>query len=209
MNLEDLIEACKRNEELAWKLLYEQYSTQMRAVCFRYLGNHSDAEDLLQDCFIKIFTNIDRFKGTGSFEGWIRSIFVNSSLKFLRKKKSETLSLGSEALDKWDRDNMVSPLQTEESEKMKDLIQQTLFTKEELLDMLQQLPDGYRVVFNLYEIEEYSHKQIAKALSISINTSKTQLNRARKYLQQLLYRSSLKQKKEMENEEYRELLKIV
>ncbi len=130
--------------------------------------NHHDAEDILQEAFIKIFAHIHQFKWEGSFEGWLRRIVVNTALKALQKKKihfaevNETSAGGIQV-----EPDTISSLQTEQ-----------------LMKMLQSLPDGYRVVFNLYVIEGYDHEEIAKMLNIQASTSRSQLVKARKMLQQ-------------------------
>ena len=208
-DLVEIIEACKRGEELARKLLYEQFSTRMRGLCFRYLGSSSDSEDVVHESFLIVFTKISQYSGKGSFEGWMKRIFINSSLRFLRNKKDSALSHGDEMLVKWEQENMVNPLSPNGSEKQEDLIRRTNFTKDELMAVLQSLPEGYRLVFNLFVFEKHSHKEISKMLGISQNTSKSQLARARKYVQQKLYDMSLERAGKEENEQYRQLLRVV
>jgi RNA polymerase sigma-70 factor (ECF subfamily) len=205
----EIVEACKRGEELARKLLYEHYSTRMRGLCFRYLGNEVDTEDVMHECFLVVFTKIKQFKGTGTFDGWIKRIFINASLKFLKEKRSTELSHGDEMIKRWEQENIDSPISTKGREKQEDLIRRMQFTKEELIDVLQNLPEGYRLVFNLFVFEKHSHKEIANLLSIAESTSKSQLNRARKYIQQKLYEMSLERAGKEENEQYKRHLKVV
>jgi RNA polymerase sigma-70 factor (ECF subfamily) len=129
-----------------------------------------EAEDVLVTAFTKIFERIDQFKGEGSFEGWIRRVIVNEALTYLRRNRSMYLETDLEAADREpDYQNISDHLEAEE-----------------LMQMIQELPSGYRIVFNMYAIDGYSHKEIADQLGISENTSKSQLSRARTYLQKML-----------------------
>ena len=167
---EDLVKGCKANKALSQRLVYEKYAGKMFAVCLRYIRDRSEAEEVMIGGFAKIFEKIGQFKGEGSFEGWIRRIMVNESLIYLRKNKSMYLEVDiGEADHEPDFQNHESELEAED-----------------LLKMIQELPVGYRTVFNLYAIEGYSHKEIAEQLEINVNTSKSQLSRARKILQKML-----------------------
>lgn len=167
---EDLIKGCVRRERNAQKQLFDLYSAKMFGICYRYVKNPMEAEDILVTAFTKIFERIEQFKGEGSFEGWVRRIIVNESLTFLRKARSMYVEADLEEADRTpDYDNISDHLEAED-----------------LLNMIQQLPAGYRVVFNMYAIDGYSHKEIAEHLGISENTSKSQLSRARVYLQRML-----------------------
>lgn len=159
-----------QNNAACQRMLFDAYAGKMLSVCYRYTGNQHDAEDILQDAFIKIFAHIHQFKWEGSFEGWLRRIVVNTALKALQKKK---LSF-TEINDSTSRVKLIEP------EALSTLQTQQLMT------MLQQLPDGYRVVFNLYVIEGYDHEEIANMLNIQPSTSRSQLVKARKMLQQNL-----------------------
>ncbi|HCM76075.1 MAG TPA: RNA polymerase subunit sigma-70 [Cytophagales bacterium] len=164
------IEGCKRQDSNAQKHLYEQYSSKMYALCCRYIPSKMEAEDVLVTSFTKLFERIDQFKGEGSFEGWMRRIVVNESLSYLRRNKNMYLDTEIEAVDR-------SP----------DYAQlENHLEAEDLLKMVNDLPTGYRMVFNLYAIDGYSHKEIAEQLEISENTSKSQLSRARALLQKKL-----------------------
>lgn len=208
-DLNDIVEACKRGEALARKMLYEQYSARLRAVCFRYLGNEADTEDVLHECFLKVFTKIGQFTGTGSFDGWMIRIFINASLRFLKNKRDPVLSHGDDNLMKWEHENVVIPISPEGKEKKEDLIRRMNFSQEELMTVLQTLPEGYRTVFNLFVFEKHSHKEIAELLSVSESTSKSQLNRARKFVQQKLYEMGRAKDGKEENEQYKRLLRVV
>lgn len=165
-----LIEGCKRRDQHAQRFLYEHFSGKMFALCCRYIKDKMEAEDVLITSFTKIFERIGQFKNEGSFEGWIRRIVVNESLTYLRKNKSMYLETDIEAADReLDYEALESQLQAED-----------------LLKMIAELPAGYRIVFNMYSIDGYSHKEIADQLGITESTSKSQLSRARVVLQKAL-----------------------
>jgi RNA polymerase sigma-70 factor (ECF subfamily) len=166
----DLIQGCLRRDRTAQKLLYDTFSAKMYGLCCRYVKDSMEAEDILITAFTKIFEKIDQFKQEGSFEGWIRRIVVNEALTSLRKKRSLYLETDLEQAD-YDPNykNLSDHLEAED-----------------LLAIVNELPAGYRIVFNMYAIDGYSHKEIAEHLGISENTSKSQLSRARTYLQKIL-----------------------
>jgi RNA polymerase sigma factor (sigma-70 family) len=168
---EELIDGCKLGNTHYQQKLYNYFANKMFAVCLRYAHNYHDAEDLLQEGFIKIFKNIDKFRNEGSFEGWIRRIFVNTAIEFYRK--SNTLYTLVEVnvnmkLDTVD-ENAISKINTTE-----------------LMGFIQKLSPGYRTIFCLYAIEGYTHREIGELLSINEGTSKSQLARARMLLQKML-----------------------
>ncbi|HTE33970.1 MAG TPA: sigma-70 family RNA polymerase sigma factor [Chryseolinea sp.] len=167
---DELIKGCLRRDASAQKLLYESYSSKMYGLCYRYVRNSMEAEDILVTAFMKVFDKIHQFKSEGSFEGWIRRIMVNEALTFLRRNRSMYLETELEQADR---------------EPNYDALSDHL-EAEDLLKMIQELPTGYGIVFNLYAIDGYSHKEIAEQLGISESTSKSQLSRARTYLQKLL-----------------------
>ncbi len=149
------------------ELLYQRFSPKMYAVCLRYASNTDDAQDLLQEGFIKVFRNLDKFRKEGSFEGWIRRVFVNTAIEHYRKKVNMN-SIG----DREEQTIADSSWNVLDQLGEKDIIQ-----------LVQELAPGYRSVFNMYVIEGYSHKDIADMLGISEGTSKSQLARARVILQ--------------------------
>lgn len=169
-NEEELINGCIRRERSAQKRLYDTFSSKMYALCCRYVKDSMDAEDVLVTAFTKILDRIDQFKGEGSFEGWIRRVVVNEALTYLRRNRSMYVETELEAADR-----------DPDYQHLSDHLE-----AEDLLTMIQELPAGYRIVFNLYAIEGFSHKEIADQLNISENTSKSQLSRARVFLQKLL-----------------------
>jgi RNA polymerase sigma factor (sigma-70 family) len=166
----ELIEGCRRNERAAQKALYERMAAKMFAICCRYVKDRMEAEDVLVTSFTKVFDRIDQFKAEGSFEGWVRRIVVNEALTYLRKNKSMYLETDLEAAD---REPDIGSLDYQ-------------LEAEDLLKLVAELPAGYKIVFNLYAIDGYSHKEIAGQLGISENTSKSQLSRARAHLQNRL-----------------------
>jgi RNA polymerase sigma-70 factor (ECF subfamily) len=140
----------------------------MYPVCIRYVGDRETAEDVLQDGFVTLFTHLNDYKGDGSFEGWARKIFVNTALMSLRKK---------DALKMSDDLDAARGLKAETVSQMQNL------GYKELMSLITELPPGFRTVFNLYAIEGFSHKEIGEMLGISESTSRTQLSRARIWLQ--------------------------
>lgn len=172
----ELIEACRRGESKAQQQLYTQFAGMMLGVCIRYVKNQMDAEEVLINGFMKVFQHIGNFEQKGSFEGWIRRIMVNEALMHLRKKEPMHLAIERDTLD------ISAPAQAD-----------TELQAEELLQMLNELPAGYRAVFNLYAIEGFSHKEIAEMLQISEGTSKSQLSKARAMLQRMLQGNQLSQ----------------
>lgn len=172
----ELIEGCKRQDRQAQKCLYDQYASKFYALCCRYIKDKMEAEDVLITAFTKILNRIDQYTGEGNFEGWMRKVVVNEALSYLRKNKNMYLETDISAADyEPDYDKLENQLEAED-----------------LLKMIESLPTGYRIVFNLYAIEGYSHKEIGDQLGISENTSKSQLSRARAALQKCLMESEQK-----------------
>lgn len=170
MTTEELLIRLREQDRAAQKWLYERYSPLMFSVCRRYLHSREDAEEALVSGFYKVFSQIDHFTGAGSFEGWIRRIMVNESLMTLRK--NQPLIFPGDEADFPDQADGFS-IEAEISAK-------------EIMDLLDQLPPGYRTIFNLYVIEGFKHIEIAETLGISINTSKSQLILAKEKLRNLL-----------------------
>ncbi len=172
-SLEKLIADCKKNSAKAQRELYDKYSGLMFSICKRYTGESTQAEDTMINGFMKIFNNIGQYTGAGSFEGWMKRIIVNESLMFIRKNKNMYLEVDIEAANfEPNYDNLNNKLEADD-----------------LMKMVNQLPMGYKTVFNLYAIEGFSHKEIAEKLNINVNTSKSQLSRARALLQNKLVES--------------------
>jgi len=167
MDEQELILGCIAARPKAQKALFDIYAPKLFAVCLRYMKDHVRAQDTLQDAFIKIYNNINNYKSEGAFEGWLKKITVNTCLDQLRKDKK---LLSDMAIDD------VSHILSTNSYSAEKLM------AEDLLKLVQSLPDGYRTVFNLFAIEGYSHQEIARQLGISESTSKTQYLRARAFL---------------------------
>ncbi|RLD88303.1 MAG: RNA polymerase subunit sigma-70 [Bacteroidetes bacterium] len=162
---------CKKKSAKAQKLLYKQYHGSLLGICMRYAKSKAEAEDILQMAMMKIFKNIGSYSGKGSFEGWMKRITVNMAVDNFRK-----------SIKHYYHDSIDD---TDEKALSADLIADNLEVKD-ILKTIQLLPDGYRVVFNLYAMEGYSHKEIAEKLGITESTSKTQLLKARRKLRKLL-----------------------
>ena len=175
MSLEQLIEQCKKNDVKAQSQIYKLFSSKLFSVCLKYSRNYVEAEDNLQDTFVTIFKKIEQFKNIGSFEGWMKRIAINTALERYR-------SAGVF--------NIVNENQIEEE--TIDIDEDSV-SIDYLLQIIQELPNRYRLVFNLYALDDYSHKEIAEMLKISIGTSKSNLARARLILKEKLeyYKASL------------------
>lgn len=170
-NEKELIKGCLQNDAVCQKKLYDQFAGTMYAICMRYANHQEEAKDFLQEGFVKVFRSLSAFAFKGSFEGWMKRIFVNTALEEIRKKGRLVLQ---EEPDH-------SALVTAETSVTHNL------TMQHVLKEIQSLPDGYRTVFNLYVIDGYQHNEIAALLGISESTSKTQLRKARLALQQKLH----------------------
>lgn len=162
-----LINECVKGNAKAQRMLFDKFAPKMLAVCLRYTNNQMEAEDVLQDAFIKVFQKINAFNMEGSLEGWIRRIMVNTSIDAIRKNKLNNLGANID-----DVGFKISEASLPSDHIMAD----------DLMKIIQCLPEGYKVVFNMYAIEGYSHKEIGELLKISENTSKSQYSRARAYL---------------------------
>ncbi len=166
-----LIDNCLKGDQRSQRALFEKYAPRMYTVCLRYAKDPDEAQDMLQDAFVKIFAKLSAYQGNGSFEGWIRRITVNTALDHIRKnlKFQDNTTMDSKAY------------RLEQNTFNGDTLEE-----KDLLKLVSELPDGYRIVFNMFAIEGYSHKEIADQLNISENTSKSQYSRARAYLIQKL-----------------------
>ncbi len=173
MTEKELIKGCLKQDRKAQQMLYEQLSPRMLSVCKRYVKSTQNAEDVMVEAFFKVFTKIEQYGDKGSFEGWVRKIMVNESLMFLRKRKPT--------------ENAFEP---RESDAQQTLNIQDDLEARDILKLLNQLPNGYRTIFNLYVIEGFKHREIAEKLSISINTSKSQLILAKKKMRELLVKNN-------------------
>lgn len=164
-----LVAACLKGDSKAQKQLYDTYSVKMYGLCLRYAKDHAEAEDMLQEGFFRVFTRLHQFAGTGALGGWIRRVMINTSLKYLQKQRRHFFA----------PEDLAKVSETRESAEANVFSQ---FGAEAIIGMIQQLPTGYRTIFNLYAIEGYSHKEIAEQMEISESTSRSQYARAKKLL---------------------------
>ena len=167
-DLEKVISDCKRGKRKAQVALYNQYSSMLLGVCSRYVADKMEAHDILQESFLKIYKNIKDFEGKGHFENWMRRIVVNTAITYFQKKKKHYYHDELEDIN--------------ENETELDLSPDQVYDFKELQRMLKDMPEGYRIIFNLYAIEGYKHKEIAERLNIEESTSKSQYLRAKKWI---------------------------
>ncbi|MEN3323863.1 RNA polymerase sigma factor [Mariniflexile soesokkakense] len=168
MSLDQLIESCKINDTKAQSELYKLFSSKLFSVCLKYSRNYAEAEDNLQDAFLTIFKKIEQYKNKGSFEGWLKRVTINTVLQQYRKEKVFDII----------NENVIDDVEIE--------VDEDVISIDYLLRIIQELPDRYRLVFNLYVLDGYSHKDIASMLDINIGTSKSNLARARQILKQTI-----------------------
>jgi RNA polymerase sigma-70 factor (ECF subfamily) len=171
MTDEQIVQGCIKKDAIAQRHLYERFSRKMMGVCLRYFDSREEAEDVVQNGFISVFQNMESFKGSGSLEGWIRKIMVNTALTEIRKNKKLKQNIDLDSVE------FMLPSSNYMSES---------FAAKDLLKIIQTLPTGFRTVFNLYAIEGYSHKEIGEMLGISEGTSKSQYSRAKSHLQKII-----------------------
>ena len=174
MNLteEQLVKLCLEKDARAQKQLFDYYSKRMMGVCLRYAQDADEANDVLQLGFIKVFEKLNMYNAQGSLEGWIRKIIVNTALDTIRKNKKYQNDVEMDKVDYQLHQHGESPIQS--------------LSAQDLLKIIQEMPPGFKTVFNMFAIEGYSHKEIAEELNISVNTSKSQYSRARAYLQKII-----------------------
>lgn len=172
MSEQQIIDGCAKHNRRAQQVLYDKYSRLLLGVCMRYASDKSEAEDILQESFLKIYFNIKDYSGTGSFIGWIRKVAVNTAITHYHKNLKFRYHI--------DIDEFVS------GESGVASFEEDFFTSDELYKVLNELPAGYRMVFNLYAIEGYKHKEIAETLGIDTNTSKSQYSRAKAVIREKL-----------------------
>jgi len=172
MSDRQIIEGCAKHNGKAQKLLYDKYSRLLLGICMRYAGDKAEAEDILQESFLKIFFSIEDFSGTGSFTGWLRKIAVNTAITHYHKNLKYRYNIEIEEY---------MSVETGAAGFEDDFC-----TSDELFRVLNELPAGYRMVFNLYAIEGYKHREIAEMLGIDTNTSKSQYSRAKAVIREKL-----------------------
>ena len=173
--IEELIVKCKAGERKAQESLYKQFASKMLGVCMRYATDRMEAEDMLQNGFIRVFNKLADYRGEGSFEGWVRRIMVHCSIEYYRKhhKMLQVVDVESEGIEQSVNAVAVANLDAKD-----------------LLALIQALSPGYRMVFNLYAIEGYSHREIGEIMGISEGASKSQLSRARTILKEQIAQSN-------------------
>ena len=171
------MDQCKKGDAKVQKQLYEMYAPLFMSIAMRYMKNIESAEDVMVMGFFKIFNNINKYKGAGSFEGWMKRILVNEALMQIRKRNNLYMTLELSEVDK----------KSDEVSIVDDM------AYEDLLALLDELPPGYRTIFNMYVIEGYKHREIAELLKISINTSKSQLILAKKRMRELIKKKGYNQ----------------
>ncbi len=173
MNDQQILKGCLKHDRLAQKSLFERYSGLLMGICIRYATDIPEAEDILQESLLKIYLNVGDYSGVGSFTGWMRKIVINTAITYYHKNLKHK--------------HYVEIEEVFTSEVGKD-VPDNEFTSGELKGVMDELPPGYKAVFNLYAIEGYKHKEIAEMLKIDVNTSKSQYSRARAFIQKRLKR---------------------
>lgn len=169
MQEHELIRRCEANDRVAQKMLYDRFAPLLMSICRRYVGN-ANAEDVVQDSFIRVFQYLVQYRHDGSFEGWVRRVCVNTCIRYLEKAKRLQIDFGLENMPEY----AIEP----------DAISK--LSADELMSIIDKLPDGYRTVFNLSVVEGFHHKEIAGMLGIEESSSRSQLTKARKYIQRSL-----------------------
>ena len=172
IDLNQIIEGCKRGDDKSQKILYDNYKAVFFGICRRYLHTYEDAEDVMIEAFVKIYSKVTDYKAEGSFEGWMKRIVVNEALMFLRKNKHFNTELDTNSINISEEPNF------DDFEADID--------EEKIFEQIEALSPGYKAVLNLYLVEGYKHREIAEMLGISINTSKSQLILAKRRLQELV-----------------------
>jgi len=180
---EQIIEGCLKNNRQTQKVLYNMYASKFLGVCMRYAKDRQEAEDILQDGFLKIFGRISQYSGLGSFEGWMKRIIVNTALTNYRQNLKHYYKQSIDDINESDIELNIAEYD---------------YSLEELLKVIQNLPPGYRMVFNMYAIEGFQHKEIAEMMGVDVTTSKSQYSRAKKLLRTKL--ESLKKEKLIERQ---------
>jgi RNA polymerase sigma-70 factor, ECF subfamily len=188
LNEVDLVRGCRNFNYTAQRELYLRFAGKMRGVCIKYSSSSDEAKDILQEGFIKVYNKIEGFSGNGSLEGWIRRIMVNTAINFYKKNKKRKMVHNPLESDT----DFIDETGTDETEvsDLFSMVSQADFSEEELQDCLKKLEESYRIIFNLFCFENYSHADIAQALSIDERTSRIRLFRARKMLKDHLYKLS-------------------
>jgi RNA polymerase sigma factor (sigma-70 family) len=174
IQMKQILADCVNGNRTAQRSFYEHFKGKMFMVCRRYADTREDAEDMLQEGFVKVFRDLHQYKGKGSLEGWIRMVIVHVALQYLKKKHQWQLHQEEQELDWWEEERS-DEFQTERLEMV--------------LSAMREMPPGFRTVLNLYILEGYRHHEIAEMLEISVGTSKSQLNRAKAFLKSKIEKS--------------------
>ena len=174
---EEMVAGCIKNKANAQELLYNRFATKMLAVCYRFANNRQDAEDMLQEGFIKVFSQIKMFKFEGSFEGWVRKVMVYTCINYLKKYRKLTEQIDVAEIDDkaFEREASVT----------------SMLQVKQITEIIRSLPVGYKTVFNLFAIEGFSHKEIADSLNIKESSSRSQYTRAKQFLEKLLIENGI------------------
>lgn len=168
-----LAKLCMEGNPKAQAGLFEKYSGQMMALCMRYAGDYDEAQDLFQEGFIKVYNKMHMYSGKGPLGAWIRRTMANNALDHLRRKQREAARVSMEDVSyKLDHESVMDPFESDEP----------LLPNDKLVELISRMPTGYRTVFNMYVVEEYTHKEIAEQLGITESTSKTQYRKAKAYM---------------------------
>jgi RNA polymerase sigma factor (sigma-70 family) len=187
MTEEAILKGCLQNDAASQRELYNRYSPKMLSVCYRFAQNREDAEDMLQEGFIKVFSQMHTFENRGAFEGWIRRIVVHTCINILKKNKKF-----NESVDIFHANSV----------QVREDSVPSIIQAKQVVECIRMLPIGYRTVLNLYAIEGYSHREIADALEIEESTSRSQYTRAKAMLEDILIKKNILQKPKQEREWY-------
>lgn len=182
--LQALIDGCLKGDRRSQQAIHKMFYGKMKTVCMRYTRDSDQAMDVLQEGFLKVFNNLEKYTGVGTFEGWMRRIMVNLSIDRFRRLKHDLILLREQ--------NDIEQLQSESEEDLDDSDENEEIydiTPEQIIDAMQQLTPAYRTVFNLYVYEDYTHQDIAEALGISVGTSKSNYAKAKKNMKKLLIKN--------------------
>lgn len=181
-NIKEVIDGCIKGKRKYQEILHKAFYSKMLVACMRYAENRAEAEDLLHEGFIKLYSRLPRYNYKGSFEGWVRRIIVNNAIDFIRKKKEI-------AVDFRDEHQHIINNQYDDSISNKNATELTKIKAEKIIEAIQKLSPAYRAVFNMYVLEDMSHKEIAKELGISVGTSKSNLSKAKIRIKEILSKS--------------------
>lgn len=191
VSLEEVIKECKQYNKLAQRILYDKYAPVIKGICLRYTGDPEAANDIMQEGFIKVFSQIRQYSGTGSFEGWMKRIFINTTISYLRKLQKNQKHIKLEDIEESTIVLDEPENEFHSNQSSFEVVSSAEFSEEELLNILKKLPEKYRIVFNLHCIENTKHEEIADLLDIDMATSRTRLLRARQLVQKELYAMSI------------------